>query len=289
MIEIVWRFDPDVETVERQPAGPAEAIQMLRDGNLTFAGLGAARGGDARHVVPVTADDLGLGADAHTAPAQAPFAALLGCADARVPLELVFSQSANDAFAVRVAGNVLGSECVGSLVYAVAHLPSIRLLGVVGHTGCGAVSAAVDAYLAPASYLEMSANLALRGIVDSIMAVVRSADDALRTRHGADVVARPGFRTALVDVAVVLNAAVTADATRRLFRSRLDDTLGVAFGVYDLTSRQVGLPAVGESADGWAAGMVAPPESEDFPRFVGDVVGSSYVEGLLSTEPSGHH
>ena len=75
------------------------------------------------------------------APRQTPFAALLGCADARVPLELVFSRSANDAFAVRVAGNVLGAECVGSLDFAVTQLPSIRVVAVVGHTGCGAVGA----------------------------------------------------------------------------------------------------------------------------------------------------
>ena len=53
---------------------------------------------------------------------QEPFAAVLGCADARVPVEIVFGQGFNDLFVVRVAGNVLGDECLGSLDFAVSNL-----------------------------------------------------------------------------------------------------------------------------------------------------------------------
>ena len=67
---------------------------------------------------------FGWGVGNGGAPVQAPFAAVLGCADARVPTEMVFSKGCNELFVVRVAGNVLGQECVGSLRYAVSHFPS---------------------------------------------------------------------------------------------------------------------------------------------------------------------
>jgi carbonic anhydrase len=81
------------------------------------------------------------------APPQRPFAAVLGCADARVPIELVFHEGPNDLFVVRVAGNVLGPDILGSLCYAIDNLGgSLRLIVVLGHSssatearagGCG--------------------------------------------------------------------------------------------------------------------------------------------------------
>ena len=67
--------------------------------------------GTTRHVVPVDPRDLGLAPGEKGPPAQRPFAAVLGCSDARVPIELIFSAGANDLFVVRVAGNVLGAGC----------------------------------------------------------------------------------------------------------------------------------------------------------------------------------
>ena len=78
--------------------------------------------GVARHVIHVDPRDLGLDAQAQGAPRQRPFAAVLGCADARVPVELVFNEGPNDLFVVRVAGNGLGAEVLGSLRYAIEHL-----------------------------------------------------------------------------------------------------------------------------------------------------------------------
>ena len=81
-------------------------------------------------------------------PKQRPFAAVLGCSDARVPIELIFNEGPNDLFVIRVAGNGLGSEVLGSLKYAVEHLGgSMKIVAVLGHSGCGAVSSAVDVYL----------------------------------------------------------------------------------------------------------------------------------------------
>jgi carbonic anhydrase len=74
---------------------------------------------------------------------QQPFAAVLGCADSRVPAEILFDQGLGDLFTVRAVGEVLDDAVVGSLEYAVEHL-GVRTLVVLGHAGCGAVRAAID-------------------------------------------------------------------------------------------------------------------------------------------------
>ncbi len=74
---------------------------------------------------------------------QAPEAAILSCADSRVPAEIIFDQSLGDLFVVRTAGLVLDPTTIGSLEYAVAHL-HVPLLVIKGHEGCGAVTAAVE-------------------------------------------------------------------------------------------------------------------------------------------------
>jgi carbonic anhydrase len=73
---------------------------------------------------------------------QRPFATILGCSDSRVPPELIFDAGLGDLFVIRVAGNVFSPEIAGSLQYAGAHLNTL-LFVVLGHEGCGAVSAAL--------------------------------------------------------------------------------------------------------------------------------------------------
>lgn len=279
MIEIRWRYDPAAEDVRHEPATADEALLMLHMGNSAFANL--ERGGE--YIIPVSAAELGLGARAGDPAPQTPIAVVLGCSDARVPLELIFTQSANDLFVVRLAGNILGSSCVGSIDFAIARVPSVRLVAVVGHTGCGAVTAAVDAYLDPASYLALSANLPLRRIVDTIMAAVRGADAGLHSVFGEQVGQRPGYRKSLIDTAVALHAAVTADAVKRMFSAHLGDDLAVVFGVYDLVSRRVGLPGDYTQEGSWHAGLSAPPDPGAVTDFVAGVVASSYIAQLLDT------
>lgn len=71
---------------------------------------------------------------------QAPFAAVLACADSRVPPEVLFDQGLGDLFVVRVAGNIINDQLLGSLEYAAAHLHT-PLIMVMGHTSCGAIGA----------------------------------------------------------------------------------------------------------------------------------------------------
>lgn len=74
---------------------------------------------------------------------QKPFATILGCSDSRVPPELIFDVGFGELFTIRVAGNVVAEDVVGSLQYAVRHLHT-PLIVVLGHEGCGAVSATVE-------------------------------------------------------------------------------------------------------------------------------------------------
>lgn len=99
---------------------------------------------------------------------QRPFATILGCADSRIPPELVFDQGFGDLFVIRVAGNVLGDDVIGSLQYAVHHVKT-PLIVVLGHEGCGAVTAAVQAMLGKHGephYIEALIGMIEPGLVD---------------------------------------------------------------------------------------------------------------------------
>ncbi len=78
---------------------------------------------------------------AETCQGQNPFAVVLGCADSRLPAEILFDQGLGDLFVVRTAGQVLDTAVLGSIEYAVEAL-GVRLIVVLGHDGCGAVAAA---------------------------------------------------------------------------------------------------------------------------------------------------
>lgn len=117
---------------EGRPGTPREALERLKAGNERF------RAGKSK-CTPVTPDEL-----AELEKEQHPFATILGCSDSRVPIELIFDQGLGDLFVIRLAGNVVDADVVGSLEYAVAHLQT-KLLVVLGHYGCGAVTAALAA------------------------------------------------------------------------------------------------------------------------------------------------
>ena len=85
---------------------------------------------------------------AKTAEKQEPFAAVLSCADSRVPVEFAFDQSIGHLFVVRVAGNIVTPEITASLEYGVAVL-GVKALMVLGHSACGAVKATIEAKAVP--------------------------------------------------------------------------------------------------------------------------------------------
>jgi carbonic anhydrase len=79
---------------------------------------------------------------------QAPFAVILGCSDSRVPVEMIFDQGLGDLFVIRVAGNVVAPSQVGSVEFAAEQF-GVRLVVVLGHTGCGAIAATLKALQEP--------------------------------------------------------------------------------------------------------------------------------------------
>lgn len=120
----------DCDRIEDGPFTADQALQRLVEGNQRFI-----RG---EHYFPWTREDI----FARLAKEQRPYAMILGCADSRVPPELIFGAGLGDLFVVRVAGNVLSPEVAASLQYAAVHLHT-PLLVVLGHEGCGAVKAAL--------------------------------------------------------------------------------------------------------------------------------------------------
>jgi carbonic anhydrase len=119
------------ETPETPPRTGEEALLRLEAGNRRFML------GKTRHAHESANWRRMLVAGQH------PFVTLLCCSDSRVPPELVFDQGFGDLFVIRVAGNVIAADVLGSIQYAVRHLAT-PLLVVMGHEECGAVTAAVE-------------------------------------------------------------------------------------------------------------------------------------------------
>jgi carbonic anhydrase len=104
---------------------------------------------------------------------QHPFAVILGCADSRVPPELLFDEGLGDLFVIRVAGNIVDDAVLGSIEYAVEHLGT-RLIVVLGHEKCGAVSAAVESEGAPGHLATL-----VSAIRPSVLATASSPGDRI--------------------------------------------------------------------------------------------------------------
>ena len=111
-----------------------EGLRRLIEGNKRFVAGKA-------HFPTVCKETL-----AALAKGQRPYATILGCADSRVPPELIFDANFGELFIVRVAGNVISPEVMGSIQYAGSHLHT-PLFVVLGHEGCGAVNAAIESKL----------------------------------------------------------------------------------------------------------------------------------------------
>ncbi|GAB3552989.1 carbonic anhydrase [Noviherbaspirillum agri] len=129
-----------------------EALERLREGNRRFVS-------DIKNLnsMPNHARRIEL------ATGQEPFAIILGCSDSRVPAELVFDQGLGDLFVIRVAGNIVAPSQIGSVEFAAGQFGT-RLVVVLGHTNCGAISATLDELRRPTA--NQSRNL--RSIVDRV-------------------------------------------------------------------------------------------------------------------------
>ena len=184
---------------------PDQAIQELIAGNQRFAS----------YQLTSIDHDLKMLKE-RTADKQEPFAGVLSCADSRVPAELIFDQTIGHIFVTRVAGNLVTPPIIASLEYGVAVL-GIRAILVLGHTGCGAVKAAMKTDTVP-------------GQISSLYQYLRPA---VRQSGGN------------LDKAIGVNARYQASLLRTsstVIRDALKaETLKVAAGVYNLATGKVTL------------------------------------------------
>ena len=128
---VVMTFTMCTNQPASAPSTPQEALAELIAGNDRYV--------SEKSIYPHSSMDR----VAQTAPHQAPFAAVVGCSDSRVPVELLFDQGIGDIFVIRTAGNNVNSEMVmGSVDYAIEHL-GVKVLLVLGHGSCGGVTGAI--------------------------------------------------------------------------------------------------------------------------------------------------
>ena len=187
------------------PSTPDAALQELLAGNQRFA---------SNQLTSVDHDLAIL--KAHTVEKQEPFAAVLSCADSRVPVELIFDQTIGHIFVTRVAGNIVTPEITGSLEYGVAVL-GVKVLLVLGHTSCGAVKAAMKTDTVPGQI-------------------------SVLYRHIQPAVEKSGGN---LDKAIETNAKLQADLLRTsstvIREAASSGKLKIASGVYDLATGKVTL------------------------------------------------
>ncbi|MEX2112916.1 MAG: carbonic anhydrase [Pirellulales bacterium] len=286
-MDLIYRFDPFQPISVSRPSSAESAIEALLTGNLRLVSSiqrmqQATMDGkvDAEPtVVPIDLFSLGLPLFKGITPDQLPYALVLGCSDARVPIEWVFDQGFNDLFVVRIAGNVVGADCIGSFQYAVRHLgKSVQTVVVLGHTSCGAVTAAVDAYLSPSDYANIAFSHSLRLLVDRVMIVVRGMANAIKQHYGHEITTHPNYRAALIEATVYQNAAITAfDLKRELFANHVLP-LNVVYGVCNVGTMLV--TSLPETATTTEPGLKKAPERADE---IGPL-GEQIVQALAATE-----
>lgn len=199
---------PAVYTRPPEITSPVEAGTLLKDGNARFL---------SGSILP---KDLSQSRRDELARGQTPFAVIVTCSDSRVPPELIFDQALGDIFVVRVAGNVVDPVTLGSVEYAAEHLHA-PLVVVMGHTKCGAVSAAVEGGEAPGD---------IAAIVRRIKPAVALAKAGGAT--GADL----GVKSVLLNVELQTKAAEHSKILEELVDK---GKLGIVGAVYDIKSGEI--------------------------------------------------
>lgn len=239
-MDIIYRFNPyePVECISFKTA--EDALAHLREGHDRYHEIidglrDRVYGAPSENIViPTSLTSRGVSMVPGVSLAQRPFAIVVSCSDARVPLEEIFQVSANSVFVVRVAGQAIGAEVLGSILYALLNFEdSIRLIIVLGHTECGAVTAAVSSASAAAS-APMSFPPSIASIVDRIQPSVKIC--GCTSDQNADL---PHSQEALVESSCFVHAAKVAMELRSELGLEGKTLPQVVYGVYDLRTSQI--------------------------------------------------
>lgn len=159
-----------------------------------------------------------------TASGQYPFAAILGCIDSRVPAELIFDQGIGDIFNVRIAGNFVNDDILGSLEFA-CKVAGSKIIVVLGHTSCGAVKGACD-----------NVKLGkLTGMLDNIQPAVNNVKDGFEEQSSQNA--------AFVQAVADQNVELTVNAIKQrseVLREMVDNgEITIVGAMYDVASGKV--------------------------------------------------
>ncbi|MDG3008277.1 carbonic anhydrase [Paludisphaera mucosa] len=248
-IDYIYRFDPEKPSAKPLPHDADAARRVLEDGNRLFSQwmescrTGTPSHGEPRYIVHCNGLEVGMLRTRGEMPTQSPFAVVVGCSDARVPTEMLFGQGFNDLFVIRVAGNVMSDVCQASVDFALTNLSqSVRVVVVLGHSGCGAVTAAVDAYLRPLKFWSKSVSPMLRSLTQRVFVSVREAANGLKEVWGPEARDVPGYREALVESAVCINAAQASFGLRQEVERNGKWEVEVLYGVHNIRNHQVCMP-----------------------------------------------
>lgn len=207
------------------PFAPTVRAQTPRLADTPDAALRLLAEGNARYAANQPKERDFSATRAARAQGQAPFAAVLGCADSRVSPELVFDQAPGDLFVVRVAGNFLTADGLGSLEYGAAVLGT-RVILVLGHTSCGAVNATVEA---------LQKGNSLPGHIADLVRAMKPGIDPVVKQGGADLNQRA------VVANVQANVKRLAESGPIISEMVASGKLRIAGGVYDLASGKVAM------------------------------------------------
>ncbi|MFO1128209.1 MAG: carbonic anhydrase family protein [Rhodospirillales bacterium] len=189
---------------------PEQALQLLREGNARFVA------GKTIHCDPVEQVRAGTAG-------QAPFAAVVGCIDSRVPPELVFDQHLGSILSARIAGNFVNTDIIGSLEFSCKVLGA-KAIVVLGHSDCGAIKGAID-------HVEFGNVTAL--LENIALAVAATASDGARTSKD-----KP-FVQAVADTNAKLAAAAILDRSPLLKEMADNKQIAVVSAMQDLATGKV--------------------------------------------------
>ena len=197
----------------RDTITPAQAIDILRKGNERFQNNLKAN----RNLLQ-QANDLRDG--------QFPFAAILSCIDSRTSAELIFAQGLGDVFSIRIAGNFVNDDILGSLEFA-CKVAGSKLIVVLGHSSCGAIKGACD-------HVELGH---LTGMLAKLQPAVESVteprDPALRTSQNAE------FVQAVANANIDFGVAQVHERSPLLREMHEKGEIAIVGGMYDISSGAV--------------------------------------------------